>query len=208
MVRRSLAFPITPRHPQDASKTATKRPRGPQDRPKTPKRTPKAPPKSSESYLRDLQKPLKKSCILQVFSDIQPLLFVSFSMLIKIELQMAFRSVQKRPRTPQDARPPPTWSQHGPNMGSKRSAKIGPRGLEIWSRGGLRPESLSDFNMDPKRTPKCTPNHPKTYPEWTPNRLPNRLQMDHPSTAESTSKALSNPFPDPAIHEQGGRVGS
>ena len=95
-----------------------------------------------------------------LLSKVQPLLVVSFSMLIKIELQMAFRSVQKRPRTPQDARPPPTWSQHGPNMGSKRSAKIGPRGLEIWSRGGLRPESLSDFNMDPKWTPKWSPNGP------------------------------------------------
>ena len=146
--------------------------------------------KGDEKGRRDVWKPFEMLCfsiVFEGFSKIQPILLVSFSMLIKIELQMAFRSVQKRPRTPQDARPPPTWSQHGANMGSKRSAKIGPRGLEIWSRGGLRPESLSDFSMDPKRTqnaphmiPKHTPNGPQIDSQidfrWTIHRLPNRLQ--------------------------------
>ena len=90
---------------------------------------------------------------MKVFSKILSLLVVFFSMLIKIELQMAFRSAQKRPRSLQDARPPPTWSQHGANMGSKRGAKIGPRALEIWSRRDLRSKSLSDLNMDPNWTP-------------------------------------------------------
>ena len=51
----------------------------------------------------------------------------------------------------------PTRGQHGSKMGSKRGTKIGPRGFEIWSRKGLRLESLSDLNMDPKWTPKPTP---------------------------------------------------
>ena len=128
--------------------------------------------------------------ILKVFFEIQLLLFVFFSMLIKIELQIAFRTAQKRPRTLQDARPPPTWSQHGVNMGSKRSAKIGPKASKLWSRGDLRPKSLSDLNMDPKWTPdgpKCTPKHTKSTSDgpfidsqiafrWTIHRLPNQLQ--------------------------------
>ena len=165
MVRRSSAFPSIPRPPQDASKTATMRPRGTQDLPKTLKRTPKAPPKSSKSYFRNLQKPLKNIMFLLVFAIIQLLLLILCSMLTKNGLKIAFRSLQKRPRTPEDARRPPTWCQHGANMGSKRSAKIGPRGLEIWSRGGLRPESPSDLNMGPK----WTSNGPQTNPKRTPN---------------------------------------
>ena len=55
MVRRSSAFPNTPRPHQDASKTARRRPRGPQGIPKPLKRTQRAPPKSAKSYFRDLQ---------------------------------------------------------------------------------------------------------------------------------------------------------
>ena len=122
------------------------------------------------------------------FPKIQPLLFVFFSMLIKSELQTAFRSAQKRPRTPQDAQPPPTWSQHGANMGSKRSAKIGPKALEIWSRGDLKPKSLSDLSMDPKWIPKWTPDGPKC--------TQNIPRMDSNSTPKSTS---DGPFIDSQI---------
>ena len=135
-----------PRRFQDGHQAPKRPPRPPKDPQEDPKSTPKVIQKLSSGP----SKTIEKHSMLNVFLKFQPLLFVFFSMLIKIELQMAFRSAQKRPRTPQDARPPPTWSQHGANMGSKRSAKIGPRGLEIWSRGGLRPESLSDLNMDPK----------------------------------------------------------
>jgi len=62
---------------------------------------------------------------------------------------------------PQDAQQLPTWGQHGPNIGSKRSAKIGPRCLKISSRGGLRPESPSDLNMDPKWIPNGSQMDPK-----------------------------------------------
>ena len=115
------------------------------------------------------------------FSKIQPLLFVFFYMLIKNEFQMAFRSAQKRPRTPHDARPPPTWSQHGANMGSKRGASIGPRGLEIWSRGGLKPESPSDLRMDPAQTP----NGPQHIPQM-------ELQIDNKSIPNRPPKSTSD----------------
>ena len=138
-----------PRRLQDRHKASKKPPRPSKDPQEHPKSTPKVIQKLSSGP----SKTIENHNILKVFSKILPLLFVSFSMLIKIELQMAFRSVQKRPSTPQDARPPPTWSQHGANMGSKRSAKIVPRGLEIWVRGDLKPESLSDLSMDPKWPP-------------------------------------------------------
>ena len=134
-----------PRRFQDGHQAPKRPPRLPKDPQEDPKSTPKVIQKLSSGP----SKTMEKHKILKGFLKIRPLLFVFFSMLIKIELQMAFRSAQKRPRTPQDARPPPTWSQDGANIGSKRSAKIGPRGLEIWSRGGLRPESPSDLNMDP-----------------------------------------------------------
>ena len=64
--------------------------------------------------------------------------------------------------------------------------------------------------MDPKETPKWIPNGAKFTlnhnPNWPPNRFPKRLQMSHPSNPKSISKALSDPFPDPAIHELSGRV--
>ena len=75
----------------------------------------------------------------------------------------------RNPQAPHDARPPPTWSQHWANMGSKRSAKIGPRALEIWSRGDLKPKSPPDLRMDSKWTPKWTPDGPKCTPKHTPN---------------------------------------
>ena len=96
----------------------------------------------------------------------QPLLLILCSMLIKHGQNIAFRSLQKRPRKLQDARRPPTWCQHVDNMGSKRSAKIGPRGIETWSREALRLESLPDLIMDPKQTR----NGPQTDPKWTSNR--------------------------------------
>ena len=176
-----------PRRLQDGHQAPKRPPRPPKDPQEDPKNTPTGIQKLSSGP----SKTIEKHSILKDFSKIQPLLFVFFSMLIKSELQTAFRSAQKRPRTLQDARPPPTWSQHGANMGSKRSAKIGPRALEIWSRGDLRPKSLSDLNMDPKWTPKWTPDGPKCTPKHTPNgpqidsqidfrwtihRFPNRLQ--------------------------------
>ena len=126
-----------PRCLQDSHQEPKRPPRPPKD----PQADPKSTPKVIQKLSSGPSKTIEKHDSLKAFSKIQPILFVSFYMLIKIELQMAFRSAQKRPRTPQDARPPPTWSQHGANMGSSRGAKIGPRGLEIWSRGGLRPES-------------------------------------------------------------------
>ena len=153
-----------------------------------------------------LRAPLKSTSIVQAI-EFLPLLVVSLSMLIKIELQMAFRSVQKRSRTPQHARPPPTWSQHGANMGSKRSAKIGPRALEIWSRGDLRPKSLSDLSMDPKWTPdgpKCTQNIPRMESNSTPKSTSDGPFIDSQINFKSTIGSVL----DPAIHELSGRVGS
>ena len=111
----------------------------------------------------------KKLHVFVGFSTIQPLLLILCSMCIKNGLKIAFRSLQKRPRKPQDARLPPTWCQHGA-MGSKRGAKIGPRGFEIWSRGALRLESLPDLNMDPKQTPNG--------PQMDPKSIPNGPQID------------------------------
>ena len=94
---------------------------------------------------------------------------------------------------------------------------IGPKALEeIWSRWDLlKPKSLSDLSMDSTTwTQTWTPDGPKMYTNThqreynTPDRLPSRLRMDHSSTPKSTSKALSDPFPDPTIHKLSGRVGS
>ena len=173
-----------PRRLQDGHQAPKRPPRPPKDPQEDPKSTPKVIQKLSSGP----SKTIEKHNILKDFSKIQPLLFVFFSMLIKSELQTAFRSAQKRPRTPQDAQPPPTWSQHGANMGSKRGAKIGPRALEIWSRGDLRPKSLSDLSMDPKWTPKWTPDGPKC--------TQNIPRMDSNSTPKSTS---DGPFIDSQI---------
>ena len=83
----------------------------------------------------------------------------------------------------------------------------------------LRPKSLSDLKMDSKWTPdgpkitaQHTPNGLQLNSQidfkWTIHRLSNRLQMNNSSTPKSTSKALSDLFPDLAMHELSGRLGS
>ena len=125
MVRRSSAFPCTPRPPQDAPKTATRRPRGPQDFPKTLKRTPKAPPKSSKSYLRDLP------CFCRFFENPA----ASLCLLFHVDQNWAPEGLQIGPETPKDAsrRPTasnmePTWGQHGVQE-KRQDRSQGPRNL-------------------------------------------------------------------------------
>ena len=69
-------------------------------------------------------------------------------MLIKHGLKMNSRALQERTKMPKDAQLDSTLGQHGANMRFKISAKNGPNGLEVWSWGGLKLESLPDPNMD------------------------------------------------------------
>ena len=102
------------------------------------------------------------------FSRIQPLPFIFCSMLIRNGLKMSSRSLQERSKMPQDVQRPPTWGQHGPNMGPtwdqygvQESSKIGPRGVKLLSRGGHQLRLLSDRSHGPHMDPKCTPNEPQ-----------------------------------------------
>ena len=85
-------------------------------------------------------------------------------MLIKNGLKMSSRSLQERSKMPQDVQRPPTWAQHGANMGPT----WGPRRLQDRSTGGqialpkgLQLRLLSDRPHGPHMDPKCTPNEPQ-----------------------------------------------
>ena len=135
MVRRSSAFPSTPRRPktpsrrlQEAPKTPKRPPRSLQDLQDDPKSTPKRPHVGTSGTSKNQQKPT----VFDDFSRIQPLPFIFCSMLIKHGLKISSRSLQERSKMPQDVQRPPTWGQHGPNMGPT----WGPRGLLDRSKGG------------------------------------------------------------------------
>ena len=134
MVRRSSAFPSTPRRPktpsrrlQEAPKTPKRPPRSLQDPHDDPKRTPK----TIQNRNLGPSKIIQKQLVSVDCSNIQPLLFIFCSILIKDCLKIGSRSLQERSKMPQDAQRPPTWGQHGPNMGPT----WGPRGLLDRSKG-------------------------------------------------------------------------
>ena len=163
-----LGVPKHSQTSQDAAKTPPRRPRGLQDRPKTPKMTPKAPPRCLMLEPRELQKTNKNTRFLLIFSRIQPLLFTLCSMLIKNGLKMSSRSLQERSKMPQDVQRPPTWGQHGPNMGPT----WGPRRLQDRSKGGqiaFPRESPAQIALRP---PTWTPHGPHMDPIWTPKQKP------------------------------------
>ena len=108
-----------------------------------------------------------KRCALKAFPDMSWKCFfenAASSLLIKIEIQISFRSVQKRPRTPQDARGLPTWSRHGANMRSRRSAKIGPSGLENLVPRGSEARIVMKSENRPHTNTKWTPSDLKIHP--------------------------------------------
>ena len=128
MVRRSLAFPSTPRRPKTPSRRL-------QEAPKTPKRPPRSlqdpqdDPKSTPRGLmlepRELQKTNKNMLFLAFFSRIQPLPFIFCSMLIRNGLKISSKSAPRCPKMPNGL-------QHGANMGPT----WGPRKLQDRSKGG------------------------------------------------------------------------
>ena len=122
--KRSQALPNIPRRRQEIPKTPKTPPRSPQDPQDDPKRTPRR----IQNRDSGASKTTKRHNAFVGFSKIQPLPFVLCSVLIKNGLKISSRSLQERSKMPNNC-------QHGPNMGSKRGAKIGSRGLEIWSRG-------------------------------------------------------------------------
>ena len=113
-----------PKHSQ-TSQDAVKTPQDPQDDPKSTSNTPHV---GASGTSKNQQKPL----VFVTFSRIQPLPFTFCSMLIKNGLKISSRPLQERSQMPQDAQRPPTWGQHGPNMGPT----WGPRGLLDRSKGG------------------------------------------------------------------------
>ena len=134
MVRRSSAFPSIPRRPktpsrrlQEAPKTPKRPPRSLQDLQDDPKSTPKRPHVGTSGTSKNQQ----KQTVFVDSSRIQPLPFTFCSMFIKNGLKISSRSLQERSQMPQDAQRPPTWGQHGPNMGPT----WGPRGLLDRSKG-------------------------------------------------------------------------
>ena len=133
--RRGQTLLSVPKHSQtsqDAVETPPRRPRGLQDRSKTPKLTPKAHPRSLMLEPRELQKTNKNMWFLLIFRKSSLFTFTFCSMLIKNGLKISSRSLQERSQMPQDVQRPPTWGQHGPNMGPT----WGPRGLQDRSKGG------------------------------------------------------------------------
>ena len=111
--QRSQALPDVPRRRQDAPKTPKRPPRSRQDPQDDPKSTPKRPHVGTSGTSKNQRKPT----VFVDFSRIQPLPFIFCSMLIRNGLKMSSRSLQERSKMPQDAQRPPTWGQHGPNMG-------------------------------------------------------------------------------------------
>ena len=123
--------------------------------------TPKAPPRGLMLEPRELQKTQQKPMVFDGFSRIQPLPFIFCSMLIKHGLKMSSRSHQERSKMPQDAQRPPTWGQHGPNMGSKKAPRSVQGGVKLLSRRGHQLRLLSDRSHGPHMDPKYTPNAPQ-----------------------------------------------
>ena len=126
--QRSQALPDVPRRRQDAPKTPKRPPRSLQDPQDDPKRTPKM----IQDRCSGPSKNKQKQVVFDDFSKILPLLFTFCSMLIRNGLKIGSRSLPERSKMPLDAQRPPTWGQHGPNMGPT----WGPRGLLDRSKGG------------------------------------------------------------------------
>ena len=173
-------FLSIPRHSQTPPKTPPRQPPSAQEAPKTAQRPSRGPQKHPQSDPRAIFGTFKnraKFVYFQFFSNNQPLVFVSFTMLIKSELQMAFRSVQKRPRRLQDARPPPTWSQQEKRQDrSQGSRNLVPRGSEI----RIAARSQHAPKMDSKMDPTWAQNGPQNIP-----------RMDSKSTPKPTSDGPS-----------------
>ena len=160
---------------QDAAKTPPRRPRGLQDRPMTPKMTPKAPPRGLMLEPRELLKTNEKTQAFNDFSRIQPLLFTLCLMLIKSGLKISSRSLQERSKMPQDVQRPPTWGQHGPNMGptwGQHGANMGSKKAPRSVQGGSNcfPEGVTSSDCCPTAhmDPKWTSNGPQTDPKTKP----------------------------------------
>ena len=148
-----MAGSLRYKHSQ-TSEDAVKAPsRGPRGRQVDPKSTPKILQELPLKPSRTIEKPFAfEGC-----PKTQPLLFVLCSMLITNGHRIAFRSLQEGPRTPQDARRPPTWSQHGIQEKrqdrSKGSKNLVPRGSQARIAAG--------FQNGPRMDPKLTPIGPR-----------------------------------------------
>ena len=153
---RSQALPDVPRRRQDAPKTPKRPPRSPQDPQDDPKSTPKRPHVGTSGTSQNQQ----KHVVSDDFLRIQPLLFTLCSMLIKNGLKMSSRSLQERSKMPQDVQRPPTWGQHGANMGSKKAPRSVQGGSNCFPEGVTSSDCCPTANMDPK----CPPNEPQMDP--------------------------------------------
>ena len=155
---RSQALPDVPRRRQDAPKTPKRPPRSPQDPQDDPKSTPKRPHVGTSGTSKKQQ---GNHWFLVIFARIQPLLFTLCSMLIKNGLKMSSRSLQERSKMPQDVQRPPTWGQHGPNMGPT----WGPRELQDRSKGGQIAFPRGSPAQIALRPPTWTPHGPQMDPK-------------------------------------------
>ena len=159
MVRRSSAFPSTPRRPetpsrrlQEAPKTPKRPPRSLQDLQDDPKSTPKRPHLGTSGTSKNRQKPM----VFDGFSRIQPLPFIFCSTLIKHGLKISSRSLQERSKMPQDVQRPPTGGQPGPTM----EPTWGPSGLQARSKGGQIALPRGSPAQIALRPPTWTPHGP------------------------------------------------
>ena len=180
MVRRSSSFPSTPRRPktpsrrlQEAPKTPKRPPRSLQDLEDDPKSTPKRPHVGTSGTSKKQQKHI----VFDDFSRIQALHFTFCSMFFKNGLKISSRSLQERSEIPQDVLRPPTWRQHGanmgptwaqpgPNMGSKKAPRS-VHGKSICSPEGVSSSDCSPTaHMDPTWTPNAPQMNPKLGSCW------------------------------------------
>ena len=168
MVRRSSAFPSTPRRPktpsrrlQEAPKTPKRPPRSLQDPQDDPKSTPKRPHVGTSGTSKNQQKPM----VFDDFSRIQPLPFIFCSMLIRNGLKISSKSAPRCPKMPNGlqhgANMGPTWAQHGANMGSKRA----PRSVQVVSNSSPEGVISSDCSPTAHMDPTLTPNAPQMHPK-------------------------------------------
>ena len=173
--RTLLRVPKHSQTSQDAAKTPKRPPRSPQDPQDDPKSTPKRPHVGTSGTSKNQQKHL----FFDDFSRIRPLPFTFCSILIKNGLKISSRSLQERSKMPQDAQRPPTWGQHGPNMGPT----WGPRGLLDRSKGGQIALPRGSPAQIALRPPTWTPHGPRMDPKWTqmdPKWIPNGPQNKSP----------------------------
>ena len=160
--KRSQAIPSVPRRRQDAPKTPKRPPRSLQDPQDDPKSTPKRPHVGTSGTSKNQQKLM----VFVDFSRIQPLPFIFCSMLIKNGLKISSRSLQERSKMPQDVQRPPTWGQHGPNMGSKKAPRSVQGGSNCSPEGVTSSDCSPTAHMDPTWTPNAPQMNPKLGSCW------------------------------------------